>query len=636
MKDNKEEARALTGRCADFLDRLLIPLSRIVNGIGSAAILGMVLLMAGNVILRYIFGKPIKGTVELEEFMLVLVVFLGLAHTAVQKRHVRIDFLVSRFPQSTQVVITSVTSLLSMALCFLMVWRTAVYAQSNWTHETTSVLLNVPLYLFICVAAFGGALLFLVLLSEFLRSFSKIMDSGWKGLVALVLAVLAILGSGRLVLVLQPSANALALSGLGVLLLMLASRMYIAFAMMFVGFLGMTYISGVNAGFHLMATVPYSTTATFHLCVIPFFVLMGHLCGVAGISRDIYNTAYKWLGHFRGGLSMGTIGGCAGFAAVSGDSMGTAAVMGAAALPEMKRYSYNDSLATGCVAAGGTLGILIPPSMGFIIYAVITDTSISKLFIAGIFPGILLALLFMLVVYIQTRLSPDAAPAGPKIGWAEKFVSLKDTWAMILIFIVVIGGIYRGVFTPTEAGAIGASGALIIGFVNRQFSRKKLASALLDTGRTVSMLFLLLIGAHILGYFLAGSEAPHQISEFITNLPLPRFVLLSSILFIYLLLGCIMNILPAVIVTLPIFFPTVLALGFDAIWFGVILVIIMEMGLITPPVGMNVFVIKGVANDVNIGTIYRGIFPFLLAMIACVVILTFFPEIALVLTRTMM
>jgi len=622
-------------KCAQYIDRILVPVSRVVNGVGSAMLMGMVLLMAVNVILRYLFRWPIKGTVELEEFMLVVVVFLGLAYTAVEKRHVRIDFLVDRFSRPVQAVINSITSFLSLGLCFFMVWRCLIWAQSNWVHKTTSVLLHVPLSIFIYVAAIGSALFFFILVAEFLHSLSEVSNGGRWWLLIFIFGLAVLAGGGAVVWLFEPSSNLMALIGLIVLLLMLAFRMYIAFAMMLVGFLGMSYISGVNAGFHLMGTVPYSTTASYHLCVIPFFVLMGYLCAVAGISRDLYNTAYKWLGHFRGGLSMGTIGGCAGFAAVSGDSMGTAAVMGAAALPEMKRYRYNDSLATGCVAAGGTLGILIPPSMGFIIYAIITDTSISKLFIAGIFPGLLLALLFMLVVFIQTRINPGMAPPGPKVNLGDKLISLKDTWAMILIFVLVIGGIYQGIFTPTEAGAIGASGALVIGLINRQFSWKKLTTALLDTGRTVAMLFILLIGAYVLGYFLAGSEAPHQVSDFICNLPLPRYFLLTAILLVYLLLGCIMNILPAVIVTLPIFFPTILNLGFDPIWFGVILVIIMEMGLITPPVGMNVFVIKGVAKDVSIGKIYRGIFPFLAAMIVSVIILTFFPKIALFLPGAM-
>lgn len=625
----------MSEKFASSLDRFLVAGSRSVNAIGSCLIVGMVLFMSVNVVLRYVFARPVKGVVELEEFMLVMVVFLGLAHTAVRKRHVKVDFLISRLSEAAQAAINSITSLLSLGLCVFIVWRSVLWAQDNWAHKTTSVLLNVPVSLFIYAAAFGSALLFFVLLSDFLHSLSQVIAAGRRWLSGFFLGLAVLIGLGWAISILEPSQNMLALIGFGILLFMMALGMYIAFAMVLVGFLGMIYISGLPAGFHLMATVPYTTTAQYHLCVVPFFVLMGHLCAVAGISTDIYNTAYKWLGHLRGGIAMGTIGGCAGFAAVVGDSMGTAAVMGAAALPEMKRYKYKDSLATGCVAAGGTLGILIPPSIGFIIYAIITDTSISKLFIAGILPGVFLAFLFMLVIYVQALLKPEIAPAGPKVALRDKLISLKDTWAMILVFVVVIGGIYTGVFTPTEAGAIGATAALLIGLIEGQLSWKRLSDAVLDTGETVAMLFLMLIGAHILGYFLAGSEAPLQLSEFITNLPLPRYLLLALILFVYVLLGCMMNILPAVIVTLPIFFPTVLDLGFDPIWFGVILVIVMEMGLITPPVGMNVFVIKGIARDVSIGKIYLGIIPFALAMVFSLIILTIFPQIALFLPGAM-
>lgn len=621
-------------KAANYLNKALLPVTRAVNSIGTAILLAMVLLMGVNVILRYLLGRPIKGSVELEEFMLVVLVFLGISYTALKKGHVRIDFLISRFPQKAQAAVNTITSLLSLALCSLIVWRSAIWAQHNLSHNIRSVVLHMPFFPFMYIVVFGSALLCLVLLGEFLESLAQLMRTG-RWLILSIGGLLALLLLGAMVWLLQPSSQSMALIGLGVLLFMLAFRLYIAFAMILVGFLGMSYISGVSAGFHLMATVPYTTAAEYSLCVIPFFVLMGHLCAVAGISRDLYYTAYKWLGHLRGGLAMATVGGCAGFAAVSGDSMGTAAVMGAAALPEMKQYKYRDQLATGCVAAGGTLGILIPPSMGFIIYAIITDQSIRHLFIAGILPGLLLAALFIAMIYIQARLNPHIAPPGPRASFRDMLISLKGTWAMILIFVLVVGGIYGGVFTPTEAGAIGACGALVIALIKGELTWQRLTHALLETGRTVAMLFLLLIGAMILGYFLAGSEAPHQISNFICELPLPPHVLLTSILFVYLLLGCIMNILPAVIVTLPIFFPTIVNLGFDPIWFGVILVIIMEMGLITPPVGMNVFVIKGVAKDVAVGTIFRGILPFVLAMAICVAILTAFPQIALFLPTLM-
>jgi len=618
------------------LEKVIILMTRIFNSIGSTILLLMVLLMGLNVVLRYVFGMPIKGTVELEEFMLVLLVFLGLAYATIQKGHVRIDFILLRLPQTLQAVINTFVSFLTLVLCLVMVWQSAIWAQHNWSHNVRSVVLRVPLFLFVYVVVFGSALLCLVLLIEFLHYLSETIRTKW-GLLALggIGGVITILLAGMEFELPRLSSHSMALIGLGALLLMLASRMYIGFAMILVGFLGMSYISGLKAGLHLLATVPYATAAEYSLCVIPFFVLMGHLCAVAGISQDLYYTAYKWIGHLKGGLAMATIGGCAGFAAVSGDSMGTAAVMGAAAIPEMKRYKYGDQLATGCVAAGGTLGILIPPSMGFIIYAIITEQSIRHLFIAGILPGLLLASLFMLVIYIQAQIKPQIAPPGPKANLKEKVAALSRTWAMIAIFVLVIGGIYWGIFTPTEAGAIGACGALVIALFKRRLNWQKLNYALLETGRTVAMLFLLLIGAMILGYFLAASEVPHQISRFICGLPLPRYILLMAILLIYVFLGCVMNVLPAVIVTLPIFFPTILKLGFDPIWFGVILVIVMEMGLITPPVGMNVFVIKGVAKNVPVGVIFRGILPFVLAMITCIVILTAFPKIALVLPSIM-
>jgi len=620
-------------KAGDYLDKVLKPVSRAVNSVGTGILMLMVVLMGVNVGLRYLFERPIPGTVELEEFMLAVLVFFGVAYTAVQKGHVRIDLVVSRFPQPVQAVVNSITSLFSLGLCFLIVWRSVVLAQTNWHYGATSVILHVPLFPFMFVIAFGSALLCLVLLAEFLHSVAQVARSGqWLSFGGGLLLVLLLLGA---VVWLQPSAQAMAFIGFGVLLLFLAFGMYIAFAMALVGFLGMSYISGVGAGLHLMGAVPYATAASYSLCVVPFFVLMGHVCSIAGISRDLYSTAYKWLGQLRGGLAMATIGGCAGFAAVSGDSMGTAAVMGAAAIPEMRRYNYSPQLATGCVAAGGTLGILIPPSMGFIFYAIITEESIAALFIAGILPGLLLTALFMLIIYIQVRYNPKMAPPGPRTNFKDKLISLKGTWGMIVLFMLVIGGIYFGIFTPTEAGAVGACGALLIALFNKQLSWQKLTAALLETGRTVAMLFILLIGAWILGYFLAGSKAPFQISDFISGLPLPRYVLLMLILLIYVFLGCVMNILPAMIVTLPIFFPTVLALGFNPIWFGVIMVIIQEMGLITPPVAMNVFVIKGVAKDVPIDTIFRGIAPFFLAMAVCAVILTVFPQIALFLPSMM-
>ncbi|MEE9502270.1 MAG: TRAP transporter large permease subunit [Candidatus Aminicenantaceae bacterium] len=623
----------MIGKTADYLEKVLKPISHVVNGIGTAILLLMVLLIGTNVALRYLIRKPIKGSVELEEFLLVVLVFFGVAYTAVKKRHIKIELVISRLSPSIKTMINAITQLLSFVLSALMVWQTVVYAKAQWQYEAESIILNLPLFPFIFVVAFGSALLGLALLVEFLRSLEEIAKNRrWFSFGAALSLVLLLFA---LVALLRPPPEAMALIAFGFLILFLALGMHIVFVMILVGFLGISYLHGLSAGLHHIGTAPYVTIAQYSLCVVAFFMLMGYVASEAGINRDIYYTTHRWFGHLPGGLAMATVWGCAGFGAVCGDSFATSAVMGAASLPEMKRFRYDPGLATGSVAAGGTLGTLIPPSIAMIFYCIITGQSINKLFIAGILPGLLLASLFMLIIYGRSRLNPDLAPPGPKTSFKEKIVSLKRTWAMLLLFVLVIGGIYAGIFTPNEAGAIGACGALLIGLAKRMFSWKKLFSALTETGQTVAMLLIILVGAIMFGYFLAASKAPFFISDFVSGLSLNRYITLILILLVYVFLGCVMNIVPAMIITLPIFYPTILNLGFDPIWFGVIMVIIINMGMITPPIGMNVFVIKGVAKDVPLETIFRGIVPFILAMILCLIILTIFPQIALFLPGLM-
>jgi len=620
-------------KAGDYLDKVLKPVTKVVNGIGTGILLLMVLLEGVNVILRYFVRRPMPGTVELEELMLVVLVFLGVAYTAVQKRHVKVDLVLSRLPHSVRAVIDSITTLLSLVLCFLLVWRVIVYALAGWERGAASSILRVPFFPFTFLVAFGSALLGIALLVELLRSLAEVARSRqWLLLGAGCVLVSLLFGA---IMWLQPPAEAMAFIGFGILLLFLALGMYIAFTMVLVGFFGSTYLSGINAGFYYLGNVPFENIADYSLCVIAFFVFMGYVCSEVGIARDLYYTTHKWLGQLPGGLGIATVWGCAGFGAICGDSFATAAVMGSAALPEMKRYSYSPQLATGCVAAGGTLGSMIPPSIAMIIYCIITDQSIGKLFIAGIFPGLLLSSIFMLMIYSQARLNPKLAPPGPRTSLLEKLLALRGVWAMLLLFLLVMGGIYVGIFTPTEAGAIGACGALIIGLSKRELSWQRLVTALLESGRTVAMLLIILVGAFMLSYFLAASKAPFLISNFVVGLGVSRYVIFIFILLVYAFLGCVMNIVPAMIITLPTLFPTIIGLGFDPIWFGVIMVVMIEMGMITPPIGMNVFVIRGVAQDVPIETIFRGIFPFVLAMVLGIVILTLFPQIALFLPSMM-
>jgi tripartite ATP-independent transporter DctM subunit len=336
-----------------------------------------------------------------------------------------------------------------------------------------------------------------------------------------------------------------------------------------------------------------------------------------------------------GGLATGTVFGCAGFAAICGDSLATAGTMGSVAIPEMKKYKYQDALATASVAAGGTLGILIPPSVGFIIYGLIAEQSIGKLFMAGIIPGLLLALVFSFLIYIRCKLNPAMGPAGPKVSLSEKLKAIGSVWPILILFIIVIGGIYLGFFTPTEGGGVGTLGALAIGLLNRSLSRKDLYKACLEAMGLTAMIFGIIIGVTILGYFIVITEIPLKLADFIVSLHVSRYVVFALILFLYVILGMVMNIIPMIMLTLPILFPTIVSLGFDPIWYGVIMVMMMEMGQITPPVGINVFVISGVAKNVPMATIFKGIIPFVIGMILVILLLTFFPDIALFIPNSM-
>jgi C4-dicarboxylate transporter DctM subunit len=416
--------------------------------------------------------------------------------------------------------------------------------------------------------------------------------------------------------------------GIALLIVLLFSGVHISLSMGVIGFLGIAYLSGMDAGLIVLKTVPFTTFSNYGLSVIPLFILMGIVCFHAGISKELYETVHKWFGHLRGGLAMATVAACAAFAAVSGSSLATAATMGTVALPEMKRYNYDPALATGSVAAGGSIGILIPPSVPLIIYGILANQSIGKLFMAGIIPGILEAVFYIITIYILCRIKPHIGPPGPRTSFVEKVVSLKATWGVLILFVVVIGGIYLGVFSPTEAAGVGACGACIFALVRGRLGWSNFKSSLLGSVKTVSMIFMILLGAMILGYFLATTRLPFDLAEIIGGLPVNRYIVLILILVIFILLGCVMDSLAIIILTIPIFFPLIVALEFDPIWFGILVVRGAEIGLITPPVGMNVFVIKGIAKDVPMFTIFRGIIPFIFADLCHLTLLLAVPQLS--------
>ncbi len=424
------------------------------------------------------------------------------------------------------------------------------------------------------------------------------------------------------------SPAAIGLIGIGVLVVTFLIGMPVGFAMAFVGMAGFCYLVSPDAGLSLLARDFFANLSSYSLTVIPMFIFMGSIAYASGMSRRLYEAGYTVFGQMRGGLAMATIAACAGFAAMCGSTNATAAAMGRVALPEMRRYNYNDSLATGCVAAAGSLGILIPPSTIFIIYGIMTEQSIGKLFIAGVLPGIMLAGLFIVVVVILCKRNPSLAPGGAPTTFRQKLAGLAGVIEMLILFALVIGGLFLGWFSPTQAGAAGAGGALIIGLARRQLNWQGFLFAVKDTLRITCMVMIIVTGAIIFGHFMAVAKLPLVLSEWVGGLPLPPMAIMGVIVLLYLVGGCFMDALALITLTVPIIYPVVLVLGFDPIWFGVIIVLVTEMGVITPPVGLNVYVIKGVAEDVPLETIFKGVFPFLAAIIVAVIILMIFPQIA--------
>jgi tripartite ATP-independent transporter DctM subunit len=428
--------------------------------------------------------------------------------------------------------------------------------------------------------------------------------------------------------------------GILFMILMFLTRMPVAFVMATVGFVGFSIVISTDAGLVLLSRNIYETFDSYDLTTIPLFILMGQLGFNSGISKRLYDAGYKFLGSIRGGLAMATVTACTAFGAVCGSSPATAATMATVGLPEMKRYNYDDELATGSVASGGGIGMIMPPSVVLIIYGILTEQSIGALFVAGIFPALLVTLLFIICIYIRCRISPDQGPRGEHFSWPQKLRSLLGLTETLIVFVLVIGGIFIGLFTPTEAAAIGAFGVLLIGMIRRQITWKGFVKSLMETLRTSCMVLMLIAGAVIFGKFLAVTRIPFEIAGWVSGLEISPVLVLGVILLIYFFGGCFMDALAFVTLTVPIFFPVVMELGYDPIWFGIIIVMVTEMGVITPPVGINVYVVYGVAKNVldegvPLEKIFKGIFPFLIAVIIGVFILILFPQIIMFLPNLM-
>jgi C4-dicarboxylate transporter, DctM subunit len=425
------------------------------------------------------------------------------------------------------------------------------------------------------------------------------------------------------------SSDAVAVLGFVALFVLMLLRVPVGMAMGLVGVTGFAYLVNGDAALKIIGHTSMRTVTDYTFGVIPMFLLMGAFVSNSGMSRELFRAANSFVGHLRGGLGIATIAACAGFAAISGSSVATAATFATVAYPEMRRYNYPQSFATGVIAAGGTLGAMLPPSTVLAVYGIITEQDIGKLFIAGIIPGLLAAAMDMMTVVVIGALRPDFLPVAPRHSWKERLVGLRDIWAMLLLFVFVIGGLYGGLFTPTEAGGVGATGALIIGVLRGKLDGLQIRRSLLQAVRTAAAVLTVLIGALLFGYFLTVTQTPQKVTAFLTALGFGRYGVLALIMLMYIALGCLMDSLAMIILTIPIIFPVIVQLGFDPIWFGVIIVMTVELGLIHPPVGMNVFVIKSVVQEVTFSTIFRGVLPFILTDLIRLVILIAFPILAL-------
>jgi C4-dicarboxylate transporter, DctM subunit len=429
------------------------------------------------------------------------------------------------------------------------------------------------------------------------------------------------------------SADVVAILGFVALFALMLLRVPVGMAMGLVGVSGFSYLVGGTPALKMVGQTSMRTVTDYTFGVIPMFLLMGTFVSNSGMSRELFKAANGFVGHLRGGLGFATVAACGGFAAICGSSVATAATFSAVAYPEMRRFGYPQSFATGVIAAGGTLGAMLPPSTVLAVYGIITEQDIGKLFIAGIAPGLLAMAMYLTTIVVIGAVRPGFLPSGPRMSWRQSIVGLKDIWAPMLLFVFVIGGLY-GLpflprFTPTEAGGVGATGAFLIGLFTGRLNKDKILMSLLQATRTAAAVFTVLIGALIFGYFLTVTQTPQKVTEFLTGLGLGPYGVLALIMLMYLALGCLMDAMAMIILTVPIIFPVVTQLGFNPIWFGIIIVMTVELGLIHPPVGMNVFVIKSVVKDVSFTTIFKGVVPFIITDLIRLVILIAFPMIAL-------
>ncbi len=609
-------------------------LSRWTNMIGAGIIFLMVGLTFTDVIMRYVFSLPIDGAKEIAEVMLIITVFFTIGHTYNNKGHVAVDLISANLKPKPRLVLDFITTTLGLGLFILIVWRILVLAMKDLQiHQVHSQNFLIPAGPFAIVIVFGSIIMGLFLLRDFLNDITEAVKQDLKPYQWLLMVGVPFIFVVLAAFWMQPGMWHIKLPVVGVIglvvsLILLMTGLPISFAFFITGFIFISHIRGLETALNTLGREIYTNTGNFTWATVAFFVLMGFFCLYARFGEDLYVLFNRWIGRFPGGLAMATTTSCTAFAAIVGDSISSIATMTSVAMPEMKRYNYDKRLSTGSIAGGSIIGPIIPPSIPFIIYGVLTQTSIGKLFVSGILPGMLMGLAFAVTIYIWCRINPRLGPPAESATWKQRFVSLRGIGPIIALFILVIGGIYMGIFSPQEGGAVGAAGALIIGLIMRRFTWKSFFQALLDSAKVLSMLLLVINGAILFTRFVAWCNLSSVLSHTLAGLGWPAPLLIFLILFVFLILGCLVDILTLTLIGVPIVHPVAVALGVNPLWFANLLVLVLILGTLTPPVGINLFTMKGMAPDIPIGTIYRGALPFVFAAVVVVAIVFLFPPLA--------
>jgi tripartite ATP-independent transporter DctM subunit len=606
---------------------------RVTNIIGMALFFLMVLVNFADVIARYVFNKPFSFILDLTGIMMLTGVFLAIAHTYNMGAHVGIDIITSKLKPKARLMMDTITIILALVIIFIAIWANIsnffyiinnqiyISQSTHFTRAPFDAILNIGL---IC--------LLLLILRDF---FKKIQESiklkfnvlNWIVIIAVTAIIIAIC-----ILWLQPKLIKMSLPTVGFLgilisLVFLLSGMPIAFGFILTAFIFIGHLRGFTIALNMLGTEPYTNASAYSWSVIPFFVLMGYLAFYARFGEDLYYAANRWIGHFKGGLALATIAACTGLAAIVGDSVSCVATMSSIARPEMKKYGYDDRLTTGSIVAGATLGPIIPPSVPFIVYGVLTSVSIGTLFVAGIVPGVIMAILFCLIIVFWVRMNSGIASTAAKSTWKQRLISLRAGGPVLVIFLFVIGGMFMGMFTPTEGGAMGAAGVVILGLIMRRFRWSNFSQALIESGKVTSVVFFILIGAMLITRFGVWCNLSTTAANFFQGLGLPALMVIALIFIIFFVLGFVLDSLALTMIGVPIVHPIAVGLGFDPIWFAVLLIIVINSGTITPPVALNLFVIKALNPEIPIGLIFRGAMPFVIATFVAMLVFFFFPGI---------